>query len=250
MDTKLFDGSVRLSIRGRETGNFHPDSPGSQNLRWQVLEELEASRCFSPRPQFTNLAVWEHDRKRVCCDTQDERLFRTNVFADSGLTRHEETAISFWNADCPIGVLYSFEQNALALVHLGLWNLLREDLTILHEALRESRFAAQECLFWFGFGAGPCCYGHTDPDVLARLRSQYGGKANLDRVTKGPRFGMPAVDLPYVIETLALEMGFHSVASDSTCTACHTNMLGHRTFWSHVYGETGRNGVFVKRIVK
>jgi len=261
LDVLLFGGRVRFLLMGRRYGDFHPKAPGATSRRQSVLRGLGADRCFSPKPGFTIRIVWADALVGTYSDESDPAFVRTCESADAGITLDAVTAISFWNADCPIGVLFHEPTGMTVAVHLGFRNLFRENdvPTTLEAAIKTIAVDPGELSFWSGGGIDTCCFGYSDNSLISGLRSAFGEKASPGSVERGPRRGQYAVDLNYMINVVAERAGLDCDANrgPKICTSCFglTDLAdnGWGAYWSTVREPHGmpeprpRNGAFVLR---
>lgn len=111
-------------------------------------------------------------------------------------------------------------------------------------------------IFTISAGANKCCYGIGRPDeprtqiLLASLQAEHPDSPEmLGTATKGGRIGWPSLDIVKFIELeisrIVRERNLvHYILFDQqseSCTACATDSTGARRFFSHSWGEEGRN---------
>jgi hypothetical protein len=114
---------------------------------------------------------------------------------------------------------------------------------------------------FFGFGAGPCCFGQDAALSNPEIRSNVPASV-IERATRGPRAGSLSVNLHRLV-MLHLRQAYQrewdqvrlSPQIYDICTACAGRMSGGPgTYWSHIWDgkpvpgqcekTAGRNGVF------
>ncbi len=251
MQKFLFNNQVRLLMTNVKMGDFNPLSENFMDRLNPVLDRLEATSCVSPASDFTNNIY-------IDTDISGERFMRSPDYADAVITKNHQRALMIATADCFSGVIFDPKKMGLALVHLGLRNIYREDgsPSTLEKVVEVMR--SKNLLFWFGGGIGNCCYGFEDEKLLSKLRRRYGNLSVSDIVQKGPRKGFYAVDLHNIIfdEAIRLKLEICTDRMTDLCTSCYAhpnpNGEGFGHFFSNVRdpeAKSGklrpRNGVFV-----
>ena len=251
MQKFLFNNAVHLLMTNRKMGDFHPLSENFRDRLNPVLDRLGAIYCLNPVSDFTN-------RVFVDVEIHPGQFTRSPDFADAIVTKNSHRALMIATADCFAGVVFDPGKRGLALVHLGLKSIYREDgdRSVLENVVRI--MGGKNMLFWFGGGIGNCCYGINDPVFIEKIKDRFGSLSVNGEVEKGPRRGFPAIDLHNIIYNEAVGLGLE-VCSDRTsdiCTSCYAhpnpNGEGFGRFFSNVRdSEAGsgvlrpRNGVFV-----
>jgi len=161
--------------------------------------------------------------------------------ADMGVAYDLETAITFCNADCPIGILANIKTKQWAMLHLGLKNLLGPQDLISYATDLMSDGKPENLYFWCGAGIGPCCYGVNDKKQLDQARKISPLAVDKNPPVIGRRsgtmaglFGFRAVNIHSLVEVIAQSKGFGHVQMDYLCTSCARDEYGQPRFYSNV----------------
>lgn len=241
---KVFDGKVAYIHAGTEIGGYW-----TYERIWQVAKLLDVTEVFVPTLDFTNRVVafgYSPFNFNIHKLTPEENLWRTYESADGGIVCGMYwIGLVIYNADCHIGIIFDHYLRKLCLVHLGLGYFFREDSSpsILENAIKAMGSSADNLLFWFGGGIGPCCngYNHTDPKNLERaqkIQNKFSKDVIKGEVKYGPRKGQVAYHNGLMIIRLAEEIGFKEIQFDLTCTSCHgltdPNVADYGTYFSNV----------------
>lgn len=247
MQKFLFDNRVRLLMTNAKMGDFHPLSENFMDRLDPILDRLGATHCISPASNFTNNVF-------VDVESYLEKFTRSPEYADAVITRNSHRALMITVADCFVGVVFDPDKMGLALVHLGLKNIYREDgsPSALENTVNimRGRNKKKKLLFWFGGGIGGCCYGIDDEVFVAKLKKRFGNVSVFGLVEKGPRRGYLAIDLHNIIydEAIRLNLEVCNGHGSDCCSSCHP-YPGH--FFSNVRDPEAksdklrpRNGVF------
>ncbi len=193
---------------------------------------------------------------RRICKQQSSGIYSPRQPADAIVVSAQQMTFAFFmaTADSPAIVFYgrnkkgspvvAFAQASLqALLH----NVIKKTVESMQKLGCEPRYIEANTLP----GIAKCCYGVND-ELFKTIRKKMHGrifsndrKRSIDQVpltcTKGPRIGLPAINVQQAISQLIEKSGVPFPGlRNYFCTSC-----SETNYFSHVHGDTGRNGMFV-----
>ncbi len=243
-------------------GDFRPNHyPSREKLISFVAQLLPPGvrKVYFTRIEGTSTKLASQDS--FVATTPANWFLESRDTVDGAVIHGRNSAIFVANADCPLLAVHSGDK--LMVLHCAFRCLVGENGESIILASLMKHFPDPRMIdnIFFGFGAGPCCFGQKEslenPDIRKNLPVQA-----IHRATCGPRKGSPSVDLCR-LAVMHLEQVFAGTAGlrpgvakiDARCTACEERDNGGAgAYWSHVWDgrpvpgkcETvaGRNGAF------
>ncbi len=206
----------------------------------------------------TNLLASQDD---FSATTPAKWFLESKDTVDGAVIYERRSAIFIANADCPLMVVRSGEK--LMVLHCAFRCLVGENgESIIIKSVRP-HFPNPLLIdnIFFGFGAGPCCFGQEESLANADIRKNVPAKV-VQVATHGPRAGSPSINLCnlamlHLGQVFMGTAGFReaTVRVEGRCTACAGRDGGQTgLYWSHVWdgrpvpgkceAVAGRNGAF------
>lgn len=218
-----------------------------------LVRKLKAKKVFAPKPNFSGVLVSaDEDHQRL---RGSDLIFRSGSFEDAVYTSQVNTALMFAPADCHIGIIVHPQSGWWSILHLGLESLIQKP-NLFETTLKNAPSLPSDLLFWFGYGAGPCCYGLNRKETLDRVFDVCPEAIEAHAPRFGPRGGgvgqvqgFRAVDNVKIINQLARRYGFRQIEFSGPCTACARSSAGDSLYFSNLwnYPATYRNCIIAVR---
>lgn len=208
-------------------------------------QKLGAKLLIAPRPGNGNRVMADHEELIYPIYPGEFNFLRTNGGVDGIVTTNRNCALAYFVADCHLGIIFDPDPDHpwLALLHLGMANLLHDE-TVIAKAVELSGRSVSKLHLAFGFGIGPCCYGlpsgHPRLSGLHRLYSIAVDSGEKRKVEQGPRVGQVAIDLAAAIMQVGLGMKFREIEPhfEIKCSAHLGRQNGSAgAFHSNVYQQ-------------
>lgn len=253
---------MRLSqaIYGIPWGNFDPNAYDSYSEFLGRVDSVAKTRhglefVFMPRIGMTNRIIKLGEE-----DEHWSREFSVSQNpADGIIINKPKTAVLFPNADCPVVSVLEHTTGRMAGLHCGFRCLVpqtyrgQREPSIIQQLFHKHGFAAANCTAFYGYGAGPCCYGseHWKEEI-----NDYSLKyLKTGRVTRCERrIGQRSFDLFELIRAQLLDEGIvaNRIYGYSLCTSCYyTEFPSKLAFHSHCRDDSpnkivsGRNAALL-----
>ncbi|MFA6537452.1 MAG: laccase domain-containing protein [Patescibacteria group bacterium] len=248
---QLFDGSVSAVHLGRDYGDF---GRGVEDREKKILYACERSLNWFgvalPKIAFSNDVF-------LVPEILTDRFVRSIVYSqresDAVILKRLDFVLAIANADCHLGVFYHKDTKQLALVHLGLKCIVREDdsPTIIETVFRAMKVPPEEVQVWVGAGIGSCCNGYSFEYDFARKVAKKFPNCVGGEVIKGPRTGQVAFDNIGICEKILRSCGVRDLVLAPRCTACAEDERRNKLFHSNVYDtdKTLARNLFMVRLV-
>lgn len=239
-DFTVFD-CLRVIHTGKAFGDCsltNNPTPAIQKIQFLGINTLGAHRILAPRPGFTDCVT---DIGKNGLLTGSSTIYRGESLADAGIAYDCDTAITFCNADCHIGLMVHHKTKRWAMLHLSLSDFDKAAWLII-QTIEAFHCRFDELSFWCGGGIGPCCNGKNEPGILKFARTLCPSSIGEHPPIKGPRSlaggGDPttrAIDNLALIKDMVDEYELGQVEFDHACSACQTDESGESMFFSNVY---------------
>lgn len=206
------------------------DPQNVQTNRQRLCERLPQAPVWLNQVHGTHVWVVDQDNS-----VQSQQAVPT---ADAAITTLPHMPLAIMTADCLPIVLVDHQAGILGVVHAGWRGLVQGVLQATWSAMRTLRPQMHHVMAWIGPGIGPTAFEVGEDVRQAFIEAHLIKHVSMDLFFKThpvhPHKWL--ANLPAMAQQHLIELGAHSVVSDSRCT-----YRDHQQFFSYRReGQTGR----------